>query len=268
MPVELRELTTQAEMKECLRLQKEIWGLTDLGKTSPITLSSLTIPSPRTGFVLGWFLGRMMIGTSIIMGTFEPGTVFGRMFGILPEYRNVGIGREIHQKLFPFLVSCGVSRMVWAYEPLEGRNANLYLNRSGGEVFSYHSDFYLDVDKMSSGMPADRFLVSSDLNSERTRSALSEGQKVPSFEEALARYPLATASCFPDCPGVLVRIPGELQDLKRYDPAAALTFRIETRRIFSEYINKRQYRSRALVTGIMDGERVNWYLLEKDGWSH
>jgi predicted GNAT superfamily acetyltransferase len=265
MPVELRELKTHDEMRECLKLQGEIWGLTDLGKTSPITLSSLTIQSPRTGFILGWFLGGRMIATSIIMGTFEPGTVFGRMFGILPEYRNVRVGREIHQKLFPYLVSHGVSQMVWAYEPLEGRNANLYLNRSGGEVFSYNPDFYLDVDEMSSGMPADRFLVRSDLNSERTRTALSQGLKVPSVDDALARYPVATASSFPDRPSVLVRIPGELQDLKRSDPAAAMAFRMETRTIFSEYINIRHYRSRALITGVTNGGRVNWYLLEKDG---
>lgn len=264
MKVELRNLTTHEEMNDCLRLQGEIWGLSDLGKTSPVTLSSLTVTCPRTGFLLGWFIEDRMIATTIIMGTLEPGTVFGRMFGILAGYRNSGIGYEIHRTLFPFLVSNGASRMVWAYEPLEGRNANLYLNKSGGVVFSYRPDFYQDVDAMSAGIPADRFLVRSDLDSPRTKTALSTGLPTLPVEKALDRFPVATGSSLPDEDCVLVRIPGELQDVKRTDPAGATAFRTETRAIFLEYINRRGYCSRSLISGMTDGARVNYYLLEKN----
>lgn len=264
MIIEMRELETSDEIDTCLKLQRDVWGLSDLGKTSPITLSSLTITEPRLGFLLGWYLEGTMVACSIIMGTLEKGTVFGRMFGILPEYRNRHIGRTIHSILFPYLCSKGVTTMVWAYEPLEGRNANLYLNLSGGVVYRYLPDFYQDVDRMSSGMPADRFLVRSRIGSENTKKALQETPPRIGKEDALHHYPMATVDRFPDSPKVLVRIPGELQDLKTKSPERALRYRMETRAIFQEYLNERRYICRTLITGVHNNQRENFYLLEKE----
>jgi chorismate synthase len=173
------------------------------------------------------------------------------------------IGRQIHATLFPYLSSHGVKRMVWTYEPLEGRNANLYLNRSGGRVYRYLPDFYPEIDRMNSGMPVDRFLVSSAIDSPRTALALSGDLPVITPEQALLRYPVVKPDYFPMEPAVLVRIPGDLQEYKRNNQGRAIKCRMETRLIFEEYINRLGYISCALVTGRVSGGRVNYYLLVK-----
>jgi predicted GNAT superfamily acetyltransferase len=79
----------------------------------------------------------------------------------------------------------------------------------------------------------------------------------------MEEYPVATADNFPEADAVLVQIPSDLQKLKKTNLDKALEFRMNTRKIFDEYINNRGFAATELFSERIDGERMNYYLLEK-----
>jgi predicted GNAT superfamily acetyltransferase len=81
------------------------------------------------GLVMGAFDGDRMVWLVIYLPTRSAGCLYRHMLGILPEYRDAGIGFDIQRQVPEWCRSHDVVKLVWTYEPLEGRNALLYLNR-------------------------------------------------------------------------------------------------------------------------------------------
>jgi predicted GNAT superfamily acetyltransferase len=262
--ITFRSITTEKELQACIELQAKIWGLGPDGCDSLITLKVLSMESPPMGLVMGAFDGDRMVGLVIYLPTRSAGCLYGHMLGMLPEYRDAGIGFDIQRQVLEWCRSHDVVKLVWTYEPLEGRNAQLYLNRFGACVVAYKPDCFVVEDEMNSGMPIDRFLVEQDLLLPRTQACLDGRYKAPELSTVLGLLPVAQSGSMPDADRILVQIPGDLQVLKQTDRDAAIAMRQETRLLFSEYINRRGYRCRTLISGQLQGERQNYYLLERE----
>ena len=260
---EIRELKTPEEIKKCIDLQGEIWGLDELGRMSPITLEAMVSEEPKAGVVLGGFLHDEMIAIQIILPTLEPHTVYMHMLGILKGYRSLHIGYHMQGHLFQILRKWDIKKGFWTYEPLEGRNANNYLNKSGARVIKYLADHYKVDDEMSGGMPIDRFLAVVHLDDEFHTGKPQERHPVFSLGEALQKIPVAKPGFLPEADMVLVEIPGDLQELKTANMGRAIKFRFDTRKIFTEYINNRGFFSEYIYSGVVDEKRHNYYLLQK-----
>lgn len=262
--ITFRSITTEKELQTCIELQAKIWGLSPDGCDSLITLKVLSMESPPMGLVMGAFDGDRMVGLAIYLPTRSAGCLYWHMLGMLPEYRDAGIGLDFHRQALQWYRSHDVVKFVWTYEPLEGRNAHLYLNRFGACVVAYKSDCFVVEDQMNSGMPVDRFLVEQDLLLPRTQACLDGSHKAPELSTVLGLLPVARNGYMPDADQVLVQIPADLQALKQSDRNAAIAMRQETRLLFSEYINQRGYRCRTLIRGQLQGQRQNYYLLERE----
>ncbi len=260
---EIHEIKTDDEIEKCIDLQGEIWGLDERGCMSPITLKAMVAEEHKTGIVIGGFLNNEMIAIQIVMPTMEHQTAYGHMIGILEKYRNLHIGQLLQEHLFPILRKWNYKKYLWTYEPLEGRNANNYIDKSGARVTQYLPDYYKVKDKMSGGMSIDRFLAEVHLDDAFHLSNLHKKIAPMSLEEALVNIPVVTSQNFPDADLVLVEIPDDLQHLKKTDMEMAKKFRLDTRKIFTEYINKRGFVSEYLYSGTIDDRRHNYYLLEK-----
>jgi predicted GNAT superfamily acetyltransferase len=260
---EIRELKTPDEINRCIELQGEIWGLDELGRMSPVTLDAMVSEKPKMGIVLGGFLHDEMIAIQIAMPTLEPHTVYLHMLGILKKYRSLHIGYYMQEHLFQILRGLQIKRALWTYEPLEGKNANNYLIKSGARVIKYFADHYKVKNKMSGGMPIDRFLAEVNLDDEFHTGVTHERIPVLSFGEALQKFPVAKPDYMPETDKVLVEIPDDLQKLKADNMQEAKKFRVDTRKIFTEYINNRGFFSEYFYTSVIDGKRKNYYLLQK-----
>ena len=260
---EIRELKTQAEINKCIDLQAEIWGLDELGCMSPITLKALSSEEPKMAINLGGFLNGQLIAFQISLPTIEPSTIYVHMLGIVSKYRNLNIGTFMLNHLFNTLKQWNIKKAMWTYEPLEGRNANNYLNKSGARVIKYMPDYYQVVDEMSGGMPIDRFLVEVRLDDDFYNQKNGERKQALSFEEALSEIPIASADLLPDTDKVLIEIPADLQKLKNASLEKALKVRLDTRQLFTEYINNRHFIIDKLYTSMSENKRKNYYLLQK-----
>jgi len=259
---EVRELKTDAEVDKCIDLQGEIWGLDELGRMSPLTLKSLIADEPKMAIILGGFLYDDMIAVHINLPTMEPYTVYGHMFGIVKKYRNLNIGYFMMKNLYKILKQRHIKKMIWTYEPLEGRNANNYLNKSGACAVKYLQDYYHVVNEMSDGMPIDRFMVEVNFDDKFHSQKTFLREPLFTMEDALKKIPIALADFLPETDEVLIEIPNDLQSLKNINMDQAIKFRLDTRKIFTEYINKRHFVAVYLYTGIIDGQRKNYYLVQ------
>lgn len=258
MNLEVRPLRRPQEIARAIELQAQVWGLAPRDTMSPITLTALCQDYPRTGWLLGGFLGERMVALAVILATTEPGLVYGHMMGVLPELRDGGLGWRLLKATLDLLARQGVRRACWTFEPLEARNAHLYLNRLGGRALDYHqAHFHLDGEA-GQGLPLDRFLCVLELARRQDHAP-----RLETLEQALAAWPLAVAGHIPEASTLLVEIPPDLAGLLETDPALARRWRAETRQILEECLNARGMAADRLYSGLAQGRRRAFYRLSR-----
>ena len=115
-PIETRQLFHLDEFAEIVRLQQVIWGFADV---ELVPLRFLVVVSKIGGHVFGAFdaakPGIPMIGFCFSMpGVTTSGHVYlhSHMLGVLPEYRNTGIGAKILRFLIDRARARGVHKAI------------------------------------------------------------------------------------------------------------------------------------------------------------
>ncbi len=244
-------------------LQDKIWNLSEQDKISTITLKALTMKYPLMGLILGAYHNFKIIGFVICLPTRETNTMYGLIMGVLPEYQNSDVGNQLGLKILEIGKKENITKMIWTFEPLESSLGHLYLNKWGAVVVRYQKDYYQLKNELNKEFPLDRFIVDCNLHSPRVVEKITNGIKLRSFKNALKEFPLAEYNYFPKEKSVLVKIPSNFSKLKNDDINQTIEYRKITRKIFEEYINKRAYFIAELITGEVNGERQNYYLLEK-----
>ena len=258
MTVEIRDLHTPEELKDVVRLEQVVGGLPPLDVTSPITLTAMSVRRPRTGFVLGAFQDGRMIGFCLALATLEPGLIYGHMLGVDPACRDAGAGLKMLTSINDHFREAGIKKSCWTYEPLEARNAHLYLNKQNARCVHYDiKHFHLQVG-IHAGLPQDRFLAELVLAEEADVSPQLE-----SLDRALGKYPVVNPDFLPDEATVLTEIPSDIHGLLDADQAAALKWRLDSRAVFLHYINEKGYAADRFYSGRIDGERRGFYCLTK-----
>jgi len=218
------------------------------------------------GFVVG-YLG--MAGAKLYL--------FSQRMGVLPEYQSLGLGYRLKVCQREQMLRQGIDIIVWTYDPLEGRNATLNIEKLGGIVRCYARDIYGYMQNpLQTGLTTDRFLLEWHLMSERVRERVRGNYQRPRVEDWLSGQDMplvnyaAWASEVPlplavdlevEQDQVLVQIPPDLQRIKRYDLSIAQQWRDSTRLIFETYF-QRGY----VVTGFASSRQPrlpNLYRLER-----
>jgi predicted GNAT superfamily acetyltransferase len=128
--------------------------------------------------------------------------------------RGVGLALKLWQRAL--CLDNGITEMRWTYDPLIARNAYFNLVKLGAGVQGFFPDFYGAMDdNVNSGDHSDRFEVSWQLASRRTRAALERGERnAPGAGEAVA-------------------VPVDFDALRRSDAAAARAVRLAARERFT-----------------------------------
>src|SRR5919107_5118523 len=121
--IEIRPLTAHSDLVEAVRLQKEIWGFQDI-ELLPVRL--FVVATKVGGQVFGAFDGSRMIGFLLAIPGVKPGGLsylHSHMMGVLPQYRDRGVGRMLKEQQKADAVSRGISLIEWTFDPLELKNA-------------------------------------------------------------------------------------------------------------------------------------------------
>jgi chorismate synthase len=266
----IRPLEGGAEYAACVELQERTWGE---GFAERVPATILRITQKLGGIASGAFdedgrlLGFVFGMTGWVDG--EP-LHWSDMLAVRPAARDRGIGDRLKRHQRAVLLSNGVERVQWTFEPLEARNAYLNLTRLGGVARSYHRDYYEGSDSpLHAGIGTDRLVVTWDLSSARVAARL-DGESAPPSREELLRLPAVnpvTATDPPRCEppvmpaadAVRIAVPADLQRLREGAPAVAMEWRAHTRAAFESCLAD-GYEVRELVR---DGE-VAWYVLVRE----
>ncbi len=178
--VEVRRLTTLAELGEAVRLQKEIWGFEDI-ELLPLRL--FVVAQKVGGQTLGAFDGERMVGFLLSIPGLKQGQMYlhSHMMGVRPEYRNSGLGRAMKLMQREDAIARGIQLVQWTFDPLELKNAYFNIERLGAVVKLFVLNQYgTTTSHLHGGLPTDRCVAEWHLTSERVLSLL-EGRPRPAL---------------------------------------------------------------------------------------
>jgi len=247
----IRELRETEEFYDVLKVQEAVGFAPVYGTVAPHIFKAFSMKEPLTGIVLGAYLNKDMVGYLYDFPTSLPNEHYMHGVHVVPKYQGQGIGEELMRGMREIALRRGIVSIYWTYDPLEGKNANLYLRKCGAEAIRYFKDYYKDIQGgFSDKVPNDRFLAKWDLK--------MVGGKKP--KASLEELEVATEGSMPDDKEILLEIPQDFTGLMKNDVEKALEWRVITQKVLEEYMTRRGYKA----CNFIQCEKGNFYLLSAD----
>ncbi|MDX2270035.1 MAG: acetyltransferase [Bryobacter sp.] len=246
--IEVRALTEHGQFVEAVQLQKTIWGFEEI-ELLPVRL--FVVASKVGGQIFGAYeVGatgermsseRMVAFLLAIPGLKAGGKYYlhSHMMGVLPEFRNAGLGRALKLRQREEALARGISLIEWTFDPLEVKNAFFNIERLGAVVRRYVLNQYgTTTSTLHGGLPTDRCVAEWYIGHPRVEGVLAGG-------------PLAKPT-----PVERIVIPGEMPTWKQTDPARA---RAEQAKISEQF--QTHFRNGLAVVGFARSEAGGAYEL-------
>lgn len=233
---ELRVDVTEsmAEIVEVSALFETVWGRNAEG----VPMSSEFIRSlvHADGLVSVVHSDGGLIGAAVL-GRARPGHCYGYIAAAAPGRADRGIGFALKQHQRTWALAAEIHTMEWTFDPLVARNARFNLTKLGADVREYEVAFYGEMhDEQNAGEIGDRLVAHWRLDSERSeRAARGEYDEPPApSNDVLAAGPDGEPLAWHDGDHRWVRVPGDIQELRRTDPEAARPWRLAVREAFTD----------------------------------
>jgi len=171
---EIRPLSHLDDFAEVVRLQEAIWGF---DPTDLLPMRFLVVLTKVGGQVFGAYDSGRMVAFCFAMPGIKPGNrpyLHSHMLGVLPEYRDAGIGRRLKLRQREDALARGIELIEWTFDPLELKNAFLNIERLGAVVRRYAENQYgITASPLHGGLPTDRCYAEWWIDSPRVRATLA-----------------------------------------------------------------------------------------------
>ena len=274
----IRSFASRTDYDACVQLQRETWG----EHFVDIVPATILMVSQRVGGVSAGAFdadGRLLGFVFGISGVRDGELVhWSDMLAVRPEARGTGLGRRLKHFQREQLLERGIRRMLWTYDPLVARNANLNLNSLGARPVEYVVNMYGDTrSALHAGLDTDRFVVEWRLDEEGpARTADADGGRGSGAGGGRSAAPANTDGEDGTAPGrgwsatararadraagpvvdlewpvrerplptarcVRVAAPADIDGLKTTDPACARAWRQTQRLAFTWYLANRYH---------------------------
>jgi predicted GNAT superfamily acetyltransferase len=184
--IELRPLTEPRQFQAAVGLQKHIWGFAD-ADLLPVRL--FVVATKVGGQAFGAYEADEMIGFVISIPGLKPGGrsyLHSHMLGVMPGYRDHGVGRMLKLKQREDALSRGIDLIEWTFDPLELKNAFFNLERLGAIVRRYVENQYgTTTSPLHGGLPTDRCVAEWWLASAHAEAIIAGQRPQPAVEERI-----------------------------------------------------------------------------------
>jgi predicted GNAT superfamily acetyltransferase len=98
------------------------------------------------------------------------------MLGVLPAYRNTGLGRRLKLEQREYALARGVDLIEWTFDPLELKNAFFNIERLGAIARRYvHNQYGRTSSHLHGGLPTDRLVAEWWIRSPRVEAIVNGG---------------------------------------------------------------------------------------------
>jgi predicted GNAT superfamily acetyltransferase len=236
--ISARLLTTHEEFAEAVRLQEEIWGFAE---TELLPVRLFVVASKIGGHAFGAFDEDRMVAFCLAIPGLKPGGkayLHSHMLGVLPEYRDRGLGRMLKLEQKKDATARGIDLIEWTFDPLELKNAYFNIERLGAIVRRYVLNQYgMTTSRLHGGLPTDRCVAEWWIATPWVDATLARQRPRPRVEDRIS-------------------VPAEIDLLRREAPKQAR----EVQRSVSERFLECFARGLA-VLGFERSERAGTYLL-------
>jgi predicted GNAT superfamily acetyltransferase len=201
----IRELSSLPEFEACLDLQRDGFGWADVD-LMPVRLFVVT--HHIGGLVLGAYEGKRLIGFLSAIPAVRNGKPYwhSHMLAVSREHRNAGIGTRLKLAQKEYARQRGIPLIEWTFDPLESRNAYLNIGKLGVVVRRYYPNLYGET----SGA------AQQGLDSDRVVAEWWVDRPAPAAAGERRR----------------IKIPSDMQLLKKADPTAARETQLRVREEF------------------------------------
>jgi len=239
--IDIRPLTDRDDLKAVVRLQRQIWGFEDVDL---IPLRLFVVATKIGGQVYGAFDGAQLIGFCMAIPGLKPGGktyLHSHMLGVLPEYRNARVGRNLKLAQRDDALGRGIELIEWTFDPLEIKNAFFNMERLGAIVRRYVPNQYGTTSSpLHGGLPTDRCIAEWWIGSPRVKTILA-GQP---FE----RTPVEAR----------ISIPSNIATIRTNEPACAREIQQKANEQFRAAFDRG-----LAVIGFEKSEQAGTYLIGK-----
>ncbi|MEW5976199.1 MAG: GNAT family N-acetyltransferase [Acidobacteriota bacterium] len=205
----IRFITEIELLRQCIEVQKRAWGFSD---QEVLPLRTFVICGKIGGQVLAAVDDQdRVLGFVNSFPGFRDGRVYlhSQMMGILPEYQNLGLGRQLKWAQREEALGRGIDLIEWTFDPLECRNARLNIEILGVICRRYETNVYgITSSPLHGGLPTDRLVAEWHLTSGRVRTRAKVGSAPPALAAADQTF--------------AVEIPTDTAATKRVNPGMAL----------------------------------------------
>jgi predicted GNAT superfamily acetyltransferase len=234
----IRDLTDYEELRHCVAIQERTWG----AEFSEIVPAAILWVATRTGGVVAAAFdpAGQPVGFVFGMAGYREGRPmhWSDMLAVLPEARGAGVGRalKLHQR--SVLLDAGITDAYWTFDPLEARNAHINFARLGAVSGEYIQDCYgVSASPLHAGLATDRLVVQWPLDAARVRRRLAGDREAAMQADAVVNE--ADHDPRLDCDGEVLhlRIPSDIQAIKRNAPEQARLWRETVRAALQAYLS-------------------------------
>jgi predicted GNAT superfamily acetyltransferase len=200
----IRQCEDLEELSACVRLQSQVWGFED---KDVVPRRALVVARDIGGQVIGAFdtarpgISRegepdSLVGFAVALPGIAPAYppsaqlrpyLHSHMLGVLPPYRNRGIGRRLKLAQREDALARGITRMEWTFDPLEIKNSFLNIVKLGAVVRRYTPNLYgVSSSRLQGILPSDRLHAEWWLESRRVHAALvGEPTSLPAVDRRI-----------------------------------------------------------------------------------
>jgi predicted GNAT superfamily acetyltransferase len=172
--IRIEALADRAGFEEAVELQRRIWGFHDI-ELLPVRL--FVVATKVGGQALGAYDRDKMVGFCLAIPGLKSGGrsyLHSHMLGVLPEYRNTGIGRLLKLAQREDALARGIDLIEWTFDPLEIKNAYFNMERLGAIVQRYVENQYGTTSSpLHGGLPTDRCIAEWWVTSDRVQKTLA-----------------------------------------------------------------------------------------------
>jgi len=237
--IDIRPLHELSQYAGVVELQEKIWGF---DPTDLLPMRFLVVLDKVGGHIFGAYDGDRLVAFCFAIPGVKPGPapyLHSHMLGVLPAYRDSGIGRRLKLRQREEALARGIGLIEWTFDPLELKNAFFNMERLGAIVRRYTENQYgITASPLHGGLPTDRCTAEWWLDSPRVRGILA-GERPP--VHAVER----------------ISFPAEIALIRSQDGARAREIQKANAALFEDAF------ARGLaVTGFERGPAAGTYLLE------
>jgi len=239
----IRDIESFVEMHEVEALQKNVWKFSDLD----VVPRTILVASKEAGGVLiGAYDGPMLVGFAYGFPGYEHGqaTHHSHMLAVRPECRNLNLGFKLKLAQRDRVLSQGIMRITWTFDPLQSRNAYFNFAKLGAIADSYRVDFYgATTSSFLHQAGTDRLWVTWLIDSERVRQRLGNEERAETFPSDVLQLLRVGVDLRPESneqsdiwkqDELAIEIPTNVDALQTERPDLVVEWRKSTRHVFVE----------------------------------